>query len=702
MKHERLTLQGILLCIAIVGCLLSPRLIFALNGTGVINPANDGSYTAIIMETGSLINFGYFTDPAVPTATDVAVESDKLTGYMWGEEIGWVSLNCENTASCGTVDFGVQNEGPDGDIGFLTGYAWGENVGWINFGPPLDGYDEPNVYIDIATGEFYGYAWGENIGWIEFNCDVDDACVKTDWYQGCNDGLDNDEDGQTDYPNDTECTSANDDSENPPQCNDGIDNNSNGVQDHPNDPGCSSLTDITESSPVCSDLIDNDSDGLTDYPEDTDCASATDRFGESSVLVIIAVGGGDGSGGSVTLGGITVNFGPVVTGGDTPGSTGPQVGQSDSSPATSNITIPKVTVELPDLPFPTLDDVPTVDLANESTNRPLQDIFNSSSDFATNAINSQAGRTVSDIVTGAGIAVGVTSTVPTLITIINISEIAFAPFRLASLFLSALGIRRKSWGTVFDSVTKQPLDPAHVILRDMTGNEVATAITDLDGRYGFLTKPGTYTLEVAKTNYTFPSEKLKGLFNDGFYQDLYFGGALEVLTAGSVINKNIPMDPTGADWNELAKREKKLMRFYTQRKKIIMNVSQVFFYLGFLLSIFVVIVTPKAYTISVLVFYALVFILRRIGIKPKLQGTVVEHATGFGIPFSVVRVYSEQAKVQIKHCVADARGRYYCLVGKGRYYVEIEKKNDDGTYQKIFTSPTLDIKNGVINQTFEV
>ena len=46
---------------------------------------------------------------------------------------------------------------------YLSGYAWGENVGWINFEPAYGG-----VFIDPATGEFSGYAWGENIGWLKF------------------------------------------------------------------------------------------------------------------------------------------------------------------------------------------------------------------------------------------------------------------------------------------------------------------------------------------------------------------------------------------------------------------------------------------------------------------------------------------------------------------------------------------------------
>ena len=92
------------------------------------------------------------------TGDGAQVESDKLTGWVWAENIGWVSLSCENTASCPTVNYGVANDGS----GNLSGYAWAENVGWINFDPTYGG-----VTID-SQGNFDGYAWGENIGWINF------------------------------------------------------------------------------------------------------------------------------------------------------------------------------------------------------------------------------------------------------------------------------------------------------------------------------------------------------------------------------------------------------------------------------------------------------------------------------------------------------------------------------------------------------
>lgn len=68
--------------------------------------------------------------------------------------------------------------------------------------------------------------------------------------RACADGIDNDGDGQIDFPNDSGCSSADDDDEtNPPACSDGIDNDGDGRIDYPNDAGCSAPEDNDETDP---------------------------------------------------------------------------------------------------------------------------------------------------------------------------------------------------------------------------------------------------------------------------------------------------------------------------------------------------------------------------------------------------------------------------------------------------------------------
>lgn len=53
-----------------------------------------------------------------------------LKGWAWSDTIGWISLNCENLNTCGTVPYGVAI---DQATSKLSGYAWSSNIGWISF-----------------------------------------------------------------------------------------------------------------------------------------------------------------------------------------------------------------------------------------------------------------------------------------------------------------------------------------------------------------------------------------------------------------------------------------------------------------------------------------------------------------------------------------------------------------------------------------
>lgn len=152
-------------------------------------------------------NTGWLTFSPSAASSTVYVADDGLSGYLYGENIGWISLSCRNTSSCGTVDYGVLNDAS----GNLSGFAWGENIGWIDFGSSTAPYQ-----VSINSGTFTGYAYAENIGWINFDTEADSA--TTTWRARssraqCDDGLDNDNDGKIDYPTDTNCSSLSDNSE---------------------------------------------------------------------------------------------------------------------------------------------------------------------------------------------------------------------------------------------------------------------------------------------------------------------------------------------------------------------------------------------------------------------------------------------------------------------------------------------------------
>lgn len=283
-----------------------------------------------------------------------------------------------------------------------------------------------------------------------------------------------------------------------------------------------------------------------------------------------------------------------------------------------------------------------------------------------------------------------------------------AVFRPIGRVLAALGLkkRKRYWGIVYDSVTKQALDPAFVQLRNSVGKVVGQAITDLDGRYGFVDQtPGVYTMTVNRTNYIFPSEKLMNQTEDGSYRDLYFGEQMLLTKNQNSILKNIPLDPTGTDWNESQKRENHMLHSYTRHTVLVRFFANWFFVFGVIVSVIAWFYMPAPYTY---ILYGLLFIINFIlanNVSAMPYGTVIEKSSGLPLGFARIQIFYDMPSPQpIKYAtkICDRDGKYYCLAPKNRYYITIEKKNPDQTYKKIFTSSPFTVSNGVINTTFEV
>ncbi len=232
---------------------------------------------------------------------------------------------------------------------------------------------------------------------------------------------------------------------------------------------------------------------------------------------------------------------------------------------------------------------------------------------------------------------------------LSFSELALIPARLWSLLMSALGLKKKirKWGVIYDSVTKRPLDPVYVSLQTVEGKEVASCITDIDGRYGFLVEPGKYRIIPKKTNYSFPSLKMVGKTRDEIYLDLYFGYVFEIASTGDVIAKNIPMDPLTFDWNEFAKKQKKLTNFYSKRDVWLNRIADFTFSVGLIMAILAVISAPILYNILIFALYSTLMVFREIGFRQKKSGRVIRKGTDIPFAFAIIRVFDANTNTEI-------------------------------------------------------
>ena len=305
---------------------------------------------------------------------------------------------------------------------------------------------------------------------------------------------------------------------------------------------------------------------------------------------------------------------------------------------------------------------------------------------------------VHSVVTYTGVGVGISQ-----IVILTAGGASLADIWLIILrFLSSLAgffRRRKAepWGVVYDSVTKRPLDPAYITIEKEGEKGGGEIITDIDGRYGFLMSPGKYILKAHKTHYEFPSKKLVGRARDEFYEDLYFGDPIEInIKNTELIHKNIPLDPTGFDWNEYTKQQRKLFVIHSRKRRIISIISNIIFFSGFSFSVYSLWIDPQMLNYGIFILYAGIFLFQSIWrVKHKIT-RLIDANTGFPISFAIIKAYIDENNILAKKVVSDEFGNFYLLTPPGTYYFTIEKKLSDGSYSKPYYTKPVYLKKGVI------
>lgn len=278
------------------------------------------------------------------------------------------------------------------------------------------------------------------------------------------------------------------------------------------------------------------------------------------------------------------------------------------------------------------------------------------SDFA----KSDAGKAL------AGIAVGVSAV--NLFFAVPWWNWYFLQFLFTQPWALLSSKRRKGWGTVYNSITKKPVDLALVRLYNAQSNQlVKSRVTDVDGRYMFLVDEGDYYLQVQKPGFEFPSKLLNSAKEDDSYVDLYYGEKFSVRTGErGVITANIPLDQ-----QEINLTDKQILKKHFKFRSL-WRLS----YLGpiFAVTYFIVFPSVLAGLFAALHLFLLLF-FRRLAEwkKPKSWGRVYEKGSRKPLSKTVTRVFSPEYNRMLEFYVTDNRGRYGFLAGGNKYYVTADK-----------------------------
>ncbi len=664
---------------------------------------------------------------------DVEVTDTEISGLIWGSSLGWVNLQ--------PSDGGVFNT----RLGVVSGNAWGSISGWVNF---------EGVFIDPNTGEFDGEAFSQNRGPITFEC-PGSSCVVTTWRpygctdpsaqnhdetatvndgsclyvpEGCTDEaalnydpLAGKDDGSCEYPIEEEEEDEGGGNGDVPDVLGCMDIEANNF--HPfatlDDGSCLYGDDIPGCMDPESPLFDPDatvSDPEFCFVDFYGCMDPSAENFDPDATILDNSCEYAGSEGCTDI--TALNYSPSATSDDGSclfdslgnGCTNPDAINYNPDVTEDNGTCIFSIDEIDEPPTDTDGDGIPDDQDPDADGDGIPDDEENPEDVVLDGDTSEGQEFLDDVfenlpgVWGEGgleisnyIARKSGAAKALALALLIASLLQTLPFREGNLLFSFFSIykTRKYWGTVYDSITKQPLDPAYVTLFDEAGQAIDTCITDIDGRYSFIVGPGKYFLSAQKTDYQFPSQKLIEKTYDELYTHLYFGGAIELEHDDEVISRNIPMDPLRFNWNEYAKQKTKVTHFYRPWHRTLTFLARVLFVAGFIFAIWVFVVVPSVFAFVVLSLYILTIVLKILGLR-KIPRGYIKDKQGFALSFGIVRVYSQELNREVKHTIVGAKGHYLLLVPNGRYYMTVEQKLSDGSYKEVHRTKDFRVRKGFI------
>ncbi len=249
--------------------------------------------------------------------------------------------------------------------------------------------------------------------------------------------------------------------------------------------------------------------------------------------------------------------------------------------------------------------------------------------------------------------------------------------------------KRKGYGVVYNSITKEPIDLAIVRLyQKENGKLIQSRVTDPDGRYNFLVDVGSYYLEAGKPGMIFPSEILKEAEMDRQYLNLYHGQDI-VIHEGEkgLVTANIPLDP-----EDVQVTDRQVIRKYN-----LFAIRQQISLIGPVLALISMIISPSALTLAFLMLHiGLFFLFDRLAAEKKRNrswGIIMDAETDKPLHRAVARIYAPEFNRMLEAQVTDRYGRYGFLAGNAVYYITTNKEG-----YAAFKTDNIDLSHQKANQ----
>lgn len=247
-------------------------------------------------------------------------------------------------------------------------------------------------------------------------------------------------------------------------------------------------------------------------------------------------------------------------------------------------------------------------------------------------------------------------------------------YHFFSWIFSLLGVkkRRKPWGVIYDSITKRPVPLTVVrIFEKSSGSLVSTQVTDRQGRFAFLVKPGEYTLKVTKPAYVYPSA-IVTQEKDAQYTNVDTGHSFTVVE-GQPVRLNVALDPV--DLKGRARTAGGLIYLGNAVRRGFRWIAVPVLLIGMLFAALLVGVDVSAFNVGSLLVYLffLIFHLVFQAKHIKSWGTTFDSNTLEPVPLSLIQMIEPQYNRILQSRLSDYDGRFNFLPPKGAYTLRVEK-----------------------------
>jgi sugar lactone lactonase YvrE len=248
-----------------------------------------------------------------------------------------------------------------------------------------------------------------------------------------------------------------------------------------------------------------------------------------------------------------------------------------------------------------------------------------------------------------------------------------------NIWLAALSFldrrKKRSWGYVYDSVTKKPVARAVIrLISKENGSIVDTVVSEANGAFRLTPKVGIFTISITHPHYEFPS-KIVTTDSDGGYTAIYTGNDIKIDSADASILLSIPLDPI-----ELSESAKEVARLKAIVSSAGNALSVIVMFGGFAYTLYATIVYPVTTNYLVLAAYILLVSAKLVLslMQPKTQGTVVTE-DGEVVAGVEIGLYDADFKNLLYRTFTSEEGTYSFAVLNNDYVLKIM----DSKYQLV-------------------